>query len=60
MKRIRTKRGCRIKYNALVRRLYRDYPGGHFGWDMPTLSICLPNVYKKMLILARLYKMLPA
>lgn len=60
MNRIRTKRGCKVKYNAIIRKLYRDHNGGHFGWDMPTLSICFPNIYKKIQILVRLNKMLPA
>lgn len=59
MKRIRTKNGVQRRYNAIINRLYREHPGGIYGWDMPTLSICHHNIYVKLNILKRLYRMLP-
>jgi hypothetical protein len=60
MKRIRTKRGVTKTYNAIVRKLYKDNGYVAYGWDMPTLSIVFPFIYRKIIILKRLYKMLPA
>ena len=57
--RIRTKRGAIRKYNAILRKFYREHPGGPYGWDMPTLNMCFPQTALKIRILKRLYKMLP-
>lgn len=56
---IRTKRGARRRYNAIVRKLYKDHDGGCYGWDMPTLAICYPEIYSELRRLVSLYKTLP-
>lgn len=59
MKRIKSKRGVVKRYNAILRKFYKEHPGGTYGWDMPTLSLCFPHVALKIRILKRLYGMLP-
>lgn len=61
MPNVKTKRGARKRYNALVNRLYRNLAGGtQFGIDMPTLAICYPDEYAELKHLKAIYSSLPA
>lgn len=60
MRKIRTKRGARRRYNAIIRQCFRDGQGGLlFGMDWPTLRMTWPDRYAEIQALRALYPSLP-
>lgn len=57
---IRSKRGARRRYGAIIRQCYRDLRGGtQFGIDMPTLRVTFPDRFAELVALNALYPSLP-
>lgn len=57
---IKSKRGARRRYNALLNKAHKELRGGAlFGIDWPTLRICLPEIYEEIQQLRAMYASLP-
>lgn len=56
---IRTKRGAIRRYNALLRKCWKQFSGDPFGIDWVTLKIIAPEMHKELDDLKRLYQTLP-
>lgn len=57
---VRTKRGAVRRYNAIVRKCYRELRGGtQYGIDLPTLMIVMPVEANEIIQLKAMYSSLP-
>lgn len=58
---IKTKRGARRRYNAILNKVWRDLAGGtQFGIDWRTLAIVAPNEYAELKQIEARFDTLPA
>jgi hypothetical protein len=57
---VKSKRGARRRYNAIINACYRDAAGGtQYGIDWPTLRVTWPERYAEIMALKALFKNLP-
>lgn len=57
---IKSKRGARRRYNAIINACYRDADGGtQYGLDWPTLCVLWPDRAAEIRALRTIYASLP-
>jgi len=57
---IKTKRGARRRYNAILRKVWRDLAGGtQYGIDWHTLAIVAPAEYAELKQIENAFNALP-
>lgn len=57
---IRTKRGARRRYAAILRSYFHDFAGGGtYGWDWPTLRLNSPERYAELQAIRAMMPSLP-
>ena len=60
MKNIKSKRGARRAYNAIINKCYREARGGtQYGIDYPTLHVLWPDRYAELKNIQALFALLP-
>ena len=58
---IKTKRGARRRYNAILNKVWRDLAGGtQYGIDWNTLAIVAPSEYAELKDIQKRFRGLPA